>query len=73
MASPLLDFRSLQVLTTVCDKGNMTEAARSLGVTQSALSQARLNLTRAQYELALSDVALARASGSAGVEGSPPL
>src|SRR4051812_21630510 len=39
MGSPLLDFRSLQVLTTVCDKGNMTEAARSLGVTQSAISQ----------------------------------
>ena len=30
---------------------------------QSALTQARLNLTRAQYELALSHVAVARASG----------
>ena len=30
---------------------------------QSALTTARLNLTRAQYELALSHVAVTRASG----------
>ena len=50
-----------------------TATTTDLLESQSALSQARLNLTRAQYELALSDVALARASGSAGVAGSPPL
>jgi outer membrane protein TolC len=36
---------------------------------QSALTQARLNLTRAQYELVLSDVALAHATGTGGVAG----
>jgi outer membrane protein len=36
---------------------------------QSALTQARLNLTRAQYELVLSDVALAHATGAGGVAG----
>ena len=36
---------------------------------QSALTQARLNLTRAQYELVLSDVALAHATGASGVAG----
>jgi outer membrane protein TolC len=36
---------------------------------QSALTQARLNLTRAQYELVLSDVALAHATGTVGVAG----
>ena len=40
---------------------------------QSALTQARLNLTRAQYELVLSDVALSHASGSVGVAGLAPL
>jgi outer membrane protein len=50
-----------------------TATTTDLLESQSALSQARLNLTRAQYELVLSDVALARASGSAAVAGSPPL
>jgi outer membrane protein TolC len=40
---------------------------------QSALTQARLNLTRAQYELVLSDVALAHATGAAGVAGRAPM
>ena len=35
----------------------------------TALTQARLNLTRAQYELVLSDVALAHATGTVGVAG----
>ena len=39
---------------------------------QSALTQARLNLTRAQYELVLSDVAMAHATGAVGVAGLPP-
>jgi molybdate transport repressor ModE-like protein len=34
-----LDLRSIEILAAVCDKGNMTEAARSLGMTQSAVSQ----------------------------------
>jgi molybdate transport repressor ModE-like protein len=34
-----LEPRSIEVLVAVCDKGNMTEAARSLGMTQSAVSQ----------------------------------
>jgi outer membrane protein len=50
-----------------------TATTTDLLESQSALSQARLNLTRAQYELVLSDVALARASGSGGVAGSAPL
>ena len=50
-----------------------TATTTDLLESQSALSQARLNLTRAQYELVLADVALARASGSAGVAGSAPL
>jgi outer membrane protein len=40
---------------------------------QSALTQARLNLTRAQYELVLSDVALSHATGAVGVAGLAPL
>jgi outer membrane protein TolC len=40
---------------------------------QSALTQARLNLTRAQYELVLSDVALAHATGAAGVASRAPM
>jgi outer membrane protein TolC len=40
---------------------------------QSALTQARLNLTRAQYELVLSDVALAHATGAVGVAGLGPM
>ncbi len=40
---------------------------------QSALTQARLNLTRAQYELVLSDVALAHATGAVGVAGLAPM
>jgi outer membrane protein TolC len=43
-----------------------TATTTDLLESQSALSQARLNLTRAQYELVLADVALARASGVAG-------
>jgi DNA-binding transcriptional LysR family regulator len=39
MAEPLLDLRSLQVFAAVCERGNMTEAARALRVTQSAISQ----------------------------------
>jgi outer membrane protein len=50
-----------------------TATTTDLLESQSALSQARLNLTRAQYELVLADVALARASGSGGVAGSAPL
>ena len=50
-----------------------TATTTDLLESQSALSQARLNLTRAQYELVLSDVALAHASGSADVAGSAPL
>ena len=50
-----------------------TATTTDLLESQSALSQARLNLTRAQYELVLSDVALARASGSVGVAGLSPL
>ena len=50
-----------------------TATTTDLLESQSALSQARLNLTRAQYELVLSDVALAHASGSAGVAGLAPL
>jgi outer membrane protein len=50
-----------------------TATTTDLLESQSALSQARLNLTRARYELVLSDVALARASGSGGVAGSAPL
>jgi len=34
-----LDLRSIEVLAAVCEKGNMTEAARRLGMTQSAVSQ----------------------------------
>lgn len=50
-----------------------TATTTDLLESQSALSQARLNLTRAQYELVLSDVALAHASGSTGVAGLAPL
>ena len=50
-----------------------TATTTDLLESQSALSQARLNLTRAQYELVLSDVALAHASGSVGVAGLAPL
>ncbi|HLK89778.1 MAG TPA: TolC family protein [Polyangia bacterium] len=39
---------------------------------EAALTQARLNLTRAQYELVLSDVAMAHATGAVGVAGLPP-
>lgn len=41
-----LDLRSLQVFVSVCEKGNMTEAARSLGITQSAVSQSIKELER---------------------------
>src|SRR6476620_7374672 len=34
-----LDLRAIEVLTAVCETGSMTEAARSLGMTQSAVSQ----------------------------------
>jgi DNA-binding transcriptional LysR family regulator len=34
-----LDLRALQVLVTVCESGNMTAAAKALGITQSAVSQ----------------------------------
>jgi DNA-binding transcriptional LysR family regulator len=34
-----LDLRALQVFVAVCDSGNMTAAAKSLGITQSAVSQ----------------------------------
>jgi DNA-binding transcriptional LysR family regulator len=34
-----LDLRSLQVFVTVCDRGTMTDAAKALGITQSAVSQ----------------------------------
>jgi outer membrane protein len=50
-----------------------TATTTDLLESQSALSQARLNLTRAQYELVLSDVALAHATGSVGVAGLAPL
>jgi outer membrane protein TolC len=50
-----------------------TATTTDLLESQSALSQARLNLTRAQYDLVLSDVALAHASGSVGVAGLAPL
>jgi len=36
---PALDLRSIEVLAAVCERGNMTEAARRLGMTQSAVSQ----------------------------------
>jgi outer membrane protein len=39
---------------------------------ESALTQARLNLTRAEYDLVLSDVATAHATGAVGVAGLPP-
>lgn len=39
---------------------------------ESALTQARLNLTRAEYDLVLSDVAMAHATGAVGVAGLPP-
>jgi outer membrane protein TolC len=39
---------------------------------EAALTQARLNLTRAQYELVLSDVAMSHATGAVGVAGLPP-
>jgi DNA-binding transcriptional LysR family regulator len=34
-----LDLKSLQVFVTVCDRGTMTDAAKALGITQSAVSQ----------------------------------
>jgi DNA-binding transcriptional LysR family regulator len=34
-----LDLRALQVFVAVCDAGNMTTAAKALGITQSAVSQ----------------------------------
>jgi outer membrane protein len=50
-----------------------TATTTDLLESQSALSQARLNLTRAQYELVLSDVALEHATGAVGVAGLAPL
>jgi outer membrane protein TolC len=49
-----------------------TATTTDLLESQSALTQARLNLTRAQYELVLSDVAMAHATGAVGVAGLPP-
>ena len=39
MPTRSVDLRSIQVLVSVFDKGNMTLAARALGMTQSAVSQ----------------------------------
>ena len=46
-----------------------TATTTDLREAQSARTPARLNLTRAQYELVLSDVALAHATGTGGVAG----
>ncbi|WP_207002309.1 LysR family transcriptional regulator [Trinickia mobilis] len=43
-----VDWRALQVFVTVCDTASMTEAARVLGVTQSAVSQLIKSLEREQ-------------------------
>jgi DNA-binding transcriptional LysR family regulator len=43
-----IDLRALQAFVTVCESGSMTAAARSLGVTQSAVSQAIAGLERDQ-------------------------
>lgn len=40
------DLRSLQVFLTVCETGNMTVAATTLGLTQPAISQVVANLER---------------------------
>ncbi|HVV49313.1 MAG TPA: TolC family protein, partial [Polyangia bacterium] len=49
-----------------------TATTTDLLESEAALTQARLNLTRAQYELVLSDVATAHATGAVGVAGLPP-
>jgi outer membrane protein len=66
---------SAQEAYRVTDAGLKAGAATTTDLleSQSALTQARLNLTRAQYELVLSDVALAHASGAVGVAGLAPL
>lgn len=40
MNAPLLDLRTLEIFLAVCDSGSMSTAARVLGLTQSAVSQA---------------------------------
>jgi outer membrane protein len=64
-------------VTSAQEAYRVTDAALKAGTatttdlleSQSALTQARLNLTRAQYELVLSDVALAHATGTGAVAG----
>jgi outer membrane protein TolC len=66
-----------KALASAQEAYRVTDAALKAGAatttdlleSQSALTQARLNLTRAQYELVLSDVALAHATGAGGVAG----
>ena len=43
-----IDLRSLQAFVAVCDTGSMTAAAKQLGVSQSAISQAVSALEREQ-------------------------
>ena len=46
MTVPLLDLRTLEIFLAVCDSGSMSTAARVLGLTQSAVSQAIAELER---------------------------
>jgi DNA-binding transcriptional LysR family regulator len=47
-AQMLIDLRALQAFVAVCETGSMTAAARQLGVSQSAISQAVSALEREQ-------------------------
>lgn len=51
MLPPLLDLRLLRVFAAVSETGNMTDAAKRLGLTQPAVSQ---NLRQLETELGLS-------------------
>ncbi|NKE39900.1 LysR family transcriptional regulator, partial [Mycobacterium tuberculosis] len=45
---PPIDLRALQAFVAVCETGSMTGAARRIGVSQSAISQAVSALEREQ-------------------------
>jgi outer membrane protein TolC len=69
-----------KALASAQEAYRVTDAALKAGAatttdlleSESALTQARLNLTRAEYDLVLSDVAMAHATGAVGVAGLPP-
>ena len=59
-------------LVLLVGAGLLLKSFAQLREIDPTLTQARLNLTRAQYELVLSDVAMAHATGAVGVAGLPP-